>query len=182
MENSKITEGNVAEDYKELLNTLDSLDKSIEVSRQIKLSKYFFAVYSRGVQFDGPDSDKSGEQEKQPETAPETVEPPADNSPLHLSEFSLTEVSPPAGTPGGRSQLFKVESNDTLQEDLVELLKEESRQLKAAKAAYLSKKQTIKELRAILDDNPSVSKAVSLICHFVPILCDTWFLGSACPS
>ena len=79
----------------------------------------------------------------------------------HLSEFSLTEISPPvAETTTGKSQLFRVESADTLKHDLVELLKEESRQLKAAKAAYLSKKQAIKELRALLDDNLSTSKPV----------------------
>ncbi|KAM7532923.1 hypothetical protein Aperf_G00000126283 [Anoplocephala perfoliata] len=69
---------------------------------------------------------------------------PDSSSSMH-SVSSLTEVSP--------SLKLLSEGNNIVQQTLVDLLKEESKQLKAARAAYKSKKKVITELKALLQQN-----------------------------
>ncbi|CDS35760.1 hypothetical protein EmuJ_001170800 [Echinococcus multilocularis] len=68
-----------------------------------------------------------------------------------VSESSLTEVSPSVESMENESRPFPVEIGEAMKQRFIDLLKEESKKLKVAKEAYLSKKQTIRELKALFE-------------------------------
>ncbi|EUB59012.1 hypothetical protein EGR_06128 [Echinococcus granulosus] len=80
-----------------------------------------------------------------------------------VSESSLTEVSFSVESMVTESRPFSVEIGEAMKQRFIDLLKEESKKLKVAKEAYLSKKQTIRELKALLEQGLSLSKSTLLL-------------------
>lgn len=78
-----------------------------------------------------------------------------------LSESSLTEVSFPVKAIVNESGRLPVETGEAMKQRFIELFKEESKKLKVAKAAYLSKKQTLRELKMLFEQGLSLSESVS---------------------
>ncbi|VDM25403.1 unnamed protein product [Hydatigera taeniaeformis] len=78
-----------------------------------------------------------------------------------VSESSLTEVSSPVEVIVNESERFPVDTGEVMKQRFIELFKAESKKLKAAKAAYLSKKQMIRELKMLLEQGLSLSGSVS---------------------
>uniref|UniRef100_A0A5K3ES45 ALMS_motif domain-containing protein n=1 Tax=Mesocestoides corti TaxID=53468 RepID=A0A5K3ES45_MESCO len=67
------------------------------------------------------------------------------------TESSFTEVSCPLDAPPVEFEAAAFEANDPVRWKLLELVREELKQLKATKAAYVSKKQVIRQLRSLLE-------------------------------
>ncbi|VDK39738.1 unnamed protein product, partial [Taenia asiatica] len=78
-----------------------------------------------------------------------------------VSESSLTEVSSSVEAIVNEFGRFSVETGEAVKQRFLELFKEESKKLKVAKAAYLSKKQTIRELKMLFKQGLSLSESVS---------------------
>ncbi|KAL5962542.1 hypothetical protein TSMEX_009733 [Taenia solium] len=76
-----------------------------------------------------------------------------------VSESSLTEVSSSVEAIVNEFGRFPVETDEAVKQRLIELFKEESKKLKVAKAAYLSKKQTIRELKMLFEQGLSLSES-----------------------
>ncbi len=86
-------------------------------------------------------------------------------NPISFADSSITDVSLPLNGEGSAL-------NDPVKRKLLDLVKEESHQLKAAKEAYHSKKQVIQELRTLLEKSGHHAKWVSVLCmhFFIPFL------------
>ncbi|KAL5111498.1 hypothetical protein TcWFU_002018 [Taenia crassiceps] len=86
---------------------------------------------------------------------------PSSNGPVIGN--SLTEVSSCVEAIVNESGRFPVEISGAMQQRFIELFKEELKKLKVAKAAYLSKRQTIRELKMFLDRGLGLSESQTLL-------------------
>ncbi|VDD80844.1 unnamed protein product [Mesocestoides corti] len=82
------------------------------------------------------------------------------------TESSFTEVSCPLDAPPVEFEAAAFEANDPVRWKLLELVREELKQLKATKAAYVSKKQVIRQLRSLLEHFDSLPTLMNTLKTF----------------